>query len=171
MKGYVQVYTGDGKGKTTAAVGLAVRAVGAGLTVCIVQLAKGRFGGEHAALERLGDRITVTRFGSPNFVVAPACERDIQLARDGIEFAHRAMLNGSYDVVIVDEANTAADLGLISSDDLVALIETKPDTVELVLTGRNAHPDVIARADLVTEMREIKHYFNASVPARKGIEF
>lgn len=170
MHGYIQVYTGDGKGKTTAAMGLALRAAGAGLRVCIIQLMKGAEAGEIAALRKLGDLITVRLFGRAGFIEGAPDEEDIRLAREGLEEAERAVVSGEYNVVILDEANVAVNFGLFSVSDLLRLMDRKPERVELVITGRKADPQVIERADLVTEMSEIKHYYHKGVSARKGIE-
>lgn len=170
MNGFVQVYTGDGKGKTTAALGLALRAAGAGLKVFIAQFVKGLPYSEHHALEKLSDSITIEQFGRGCFIEGPPAEPDVAAARQGLEQTRRIINSGEYDVVILDEANIAAHFGLFSVQDLLELIEAKPDRVELVITGRRAHPDLVKRADLVTEMLDIKHYYHTGVQARKGIE-
>lgn len=170
MRGFVQVYTGDGKGKTTAALGLALRAAGAGLRVFIAQFAKGVRSGEHAALERLADRIAVQQYGRGCLIVGQPSEEDRAAARRGLAEARQALLSGDYQVVILDEANVAVQLGLFPVEALLELLDARPQGVELVLTGRGAHPSVLERADLVTEMRKVKHYFDRGVPARRGIE-
>ncbi|MCD6327100.1 cob(I)yrinic acid a,c-diamide adenosyltransferase [bacterium] len=170
MKGYIQVYTGNGKGKTTAALGLALRAAGAGLSVFIAQFVKGRHYGELEALKRLSDAITIKQFGQAAFILGKPTEQDIALARAGLDDVKNIIDSGEYDLVILDEANVATSLGLFSVDDLLSLIDLKPDDVELVITGRNADPKVIKRADLVTKMIEVKHYYKKGVKARKGIE-
>ncbi len=172
MTGYVHVYTGDGKGKTTAALGLALRAAGAGWPVFVGQFTKGMATSELEALERFADRITVRQFGRPEFVdpqLAPA-EADLQAARCGLDQSRQAVASGRYRLVVLDEANVAATLGLFPLEDLLDLIDARPEGVELVLTGRWAHPLVLDRADLVTEMREVKHYYHQGVLARTGIE-
>jgi cob(I)alamin adenosyltransferase len=169
-KGYVQVYTGNGKGKTTAALGLAVRAAGAGLRVFIAQFIKEMKCGEHAALEELADRITVKRYGKGLIMKRKPSPADITAARRGYEEVKSILLSGEYDVVILDEANVAVRLGLIEARELLELIGTKPRNVELVITGRYADEQVMEAADLVTEMREIKHYHEHGVSARRGIE-
>ncbi len=171
-KGYVQVYTGNGKGKTTAALGLTLRAVGAGLKVYIAQFLKGREYSEIKAIEeRLSDLVTVEQFGTPKFVHSGSMsDEDIELAKKGLQKAKEAMLSGEYDIVILEEANVAAYLGLLSVEDLLELIKEKPDDVELVFTGRYAPDELIEAADLVTEMKEIKHYYTKGVMARVGIE-
>ncbi len=170
MSGYVQVYTGDGKGKTTAALGLALRAVGAGWPVFFGQFAKGMATSELRSLERLGDLITLRRYGRDAFVGPDPEEADLDAARRGLAECHEALASGRYRLVVLDEANLGPMLELFPVEALVDLIDARPHGVELVLTGRYAHPDVLARADLVTEMREVKHYYRRGVLARAGIE-
>jgi cob(I)alamin adenosyltransferase len=169
-KGYVQVYTGDGKGKTTAALGLAIRAAGAGFKVFIAQFLKKGDYSEIKALERFSDLITVEQFGLGRFVRGKPAPEDIEAARTGLESIKKILASGKHQMVILDEANVAAVCGLLSIDDLLAVIEQKPPRVELILTGRGAAPQVIERADLVSEVKAIKHYFNDGVKARVGIE-
>ncbi len=169
-KGYVQVYTGDGKGKTTAALGLAIRAAGAGFKVFIAQFLKKGDYSEIKALERFSDLITVEQFGLGRFVRGKPEPEDVEAARKGIEIIKKILSSGKHRIVILDEANVAAVCGLVSIDDLVAFIEQKPAHVELILTGRGAAPQVMERADLVSEIKSIKHYFNNGVKARVGIE-
>jgi cob(I)alamin adenosyltransferase len=170
-KGMVQVYTGNGKGKTTAALGLAFRAVGRGLVVHMVQFVKGERCGEHLAAERFAPFFTVVQMGHDGWLgrEEPGPEA-VRMARKAFEMAREAVTGGRYDLVILDEINTAVSHGLISVEELLRLIREKGEHVELVLTGRNAAPEVVEAADLVTEMREIKHYFKAGVTARIGIE-
>jgi cob(I)alamin adenosyltransferase len=170
MKGYVQVYTGDGKGKTTAAIGLAVRAVGAGLKVFIGQFVKGMDYSELKALERFAPQLLVRQYGRKSFVHNKPTDEDFRLAREGYEDIRRAINSQQYDVVILDEANIAVYFSLLTVDDLLALIDGKPDAVELVFTGRKADPRLLERADLVTEMKEVKHYYQKGIVARDGIE-
>jgi len=170
MPGYVHVYTGDGKGKTTAALGLALRAAGAQWKVFIAQFVKGTAGSELAALGRFDELITVRQFGRSQFVCGKPQEADLQAARQGLAECAVAIASGDYSLVILDEANVAVKLGLFPVDDLLALIDGRPDGVELVLTGRNAHARLVQRADLVTEMLNIKHYYNHGVAGRTGIE-
>jgi len=170
MQGFVQVYTGDGKGKTTAALGLALRAAGAGLNVYIGQFIKNAEYSEIKALQRFADCITLEQFGRGCFLLTEPGQADIDAARQGLATLHRALVSGAYDLVIADEANVAVALQLLSEDDLLALIDRRPPQVELVLTGRGAPPRVLERADLVTEMRLVKHYYDRGVLARKGIE-
>lgn len=169
-KGYVQVYTGDGKGKTTAALGLTLRAAGAGLKVFIGQFTKGQHYSELDALERFEDLVTIKQFGSGSFIFNGPSEQDIELARNGLAELKAAAQSGDYDLVIFEEANIAVRYNLFPVSELLDIIKTRPEQVELVFTGRNAHPDLIEAADLVTEMKEIKHYYHSGVQARTGIE-
>lgn len=171
-QGLVQVYTGEGKGKTTAALGLVLRAAGWGLRSYIAQLMKQRPTGEEEALGRLAPLVTLERFGRPGFVTpgAPAPE-DCALAREGVARARAALVGGAYDLVVVDEALTAVALGLLAEQALLDLIAARPAQVELVLTGRGATPGVVAAADLVTRTVEEKHPYARGIPARRGIEF
>lgn len=170
MKGYVQVYTGDGKGKTTAALGLALRAAGAGLSVFFLQFLKSGGYSEIEALKNLADRITVEQAGRGCLIRGAPEAEDIAAAQRGLARAREILTAGRHPVVILDEANVAASLGLFPVQELLDLIRLKPEGTELVLTGRYAHPEVIARADLVTEMKAVKHYYDKGVAARNGIE-
>ena len=170
MKGFVQVYTGDGKGKTTAAIGLAVRAVGAGLKVFIGQFVKGMEYSELKSLERFSPEIKVKQYGRAKFVHNKPVEEDFAAARAGYEEIKEIIKSGQYDLVILDEASIAVYFKILSVEDLLALIDMKPESVELVFTGRKADPKLIEKADLVTEMREVKHYYSDGVLAREGIE-
>ncbi|MCU0558587.1 MAG: cob(I)yrinic acid a,c-diamide adenosyltransferase [Desulfobacterales bacterium] len=170
MNGYVQVYTGEGKGKTTAALGLALRAAGAGLRVIILQFLKSGGYSELEALEALAGRITVEQFGRGCLIRGAPEAEDIAAAQRGLARAREILAAGRHAVVILDEANVAVSLGLFAVQDLLDLIALKPAGIELVLTGRYAHPEVIARADLVTEMNAVKHYYESGVAARDGIE-
>ena len=167
---YIQVYTGDGKGKTTAAIGLAVRAVGAGLRVFIGQFMKSGKYSEIEALKRFGDQIVCLQFGSGRWVKGKPAEEDVLLAQEGLEKVREIITSGEYQLVILEEANMAVWFKLLDVRDLIQIIDLKPDNVELVFTGRRADPLLIERADLVTEMREVKHYFTQGVKARIGIE-
>lgn len=192
FKGYVQVYTGDGKGKTTAAIGLAIRALGAGKRVCFLQFMKNKLYSEHCILNNLSKNLTTKTFGKP-FFIAKAEEFDrlkaetigeeivvfksgfppqeyIDLIREGMEAAKQAVKSGAYDIVILDEVIVAAYFELIEWCDLEDLIQNKLDSVELVLTGRKASKELVEKADLVTEMKEIKHYYASGIEARVGIE-
>jgi len=170
MKGYVQVYTGDGKGKTTAALGLSLRAAGAKLKVFIAQFVKGMEYSELEAVKRYDDFITLKQYGRGSFIHGEPTKEDSDAARKGFGELKAAILSGKYSLVIIDEANIAIYYKLFSVEDLISLIDKKPGHVEIVITGRKADPKIIKRADLVTEMKEIKHYYNNGVKARKGIE-
>lgn len=171
-RGWVQVYTGEGKGKTTAALGLAMRAAGHGLRVYIVQFMKGW--PDYGELKTVGGhpQITLRQFGRPEFVDPDKPEPvDREMAQEALREARRVLTSGSYDVVILDEVNVALKYGLIELRDVLALIEEKPKHLELVLTGRYAPPEVIERADLVTEMREVKHPYRIGIEGQEGIEY
>ena len=170
MQGYLQVYTGDGKGKTTAAIGLAVRAAGAGLKVFIAQFLKKGDYSELKALMRFSESITVEQFGLGRFIKGAPEPEDIDVAEKGMQRIETILSEGSYQVVILDEANVAVSYGLVKLDRLIDLIDQRPDQTEIILTGRGAAPEIIERADLVTEMKAVKHYFENGVQARVGIE-
>ncbi len=170
MKGYVHVYTGDGKGKTTAALGLAIRAAGAGLKVFFAQFLKSGDYSEHKALRRFSDIIEVRQYGRGCFIRGKPADEDIEAAKKGLSEVREIVSSGRYDVVILDEANIAVFYGLIEVDQLLEIIKNRPSHVEIVITGRNADPKLIEEADLVTEMKEIKHYYKKGVLARIGIE-
>lgn len=169
-KGYVQVYTGNGKGKTTAAIGLAIRAAGYGLKVFIAQFIKGMKYSEIKALERFDDLITVKQYGRGCFIRGKPSAKDIELASMGVDELEKIIISGKYDLIILDEIIVAGYFNLIGKERILKLIELRPDNIELVLTGRKADRSIIEAADLVTEMKEIKHYYNDGVNARKGIE-
>ena len=172
MAGLVQVFTGDGKGKTSAALGIALRAAGHGLHTHITFFMKGEYPyGEQKTLVLLPN-ISVARFGSLEFVdPANVKPEEREQARLALENARIAVQTGRYDLVILDEVNVAAAWNLIDVKDVIRLIKEKPENVELILTGRYADKDVIAIADLVTEMREIKHPYRKGIPSRKGIDY
>jgi cob(I)alamin adenosyltransferase len=171
--GYVQVYTGDGKGKTTASLGLVLRASGYGHRSCIVSFLKGdpnygelRFIREHMPM------VDYHLAGRMNFVdPANPDPADIEIAQQGLATVREAVASGEYHIVVCDEINVAVNLGLIEAQDVLDIINSKPDHVEIVLTGRDVPDAFVARADLVTEMRMIKHFYEAGIPARRGIEF
>ena len=171
-RGYVQVYTGTGKGKTTAALGQAVRAAGSGLKSFIVQFMKDFQYGEVKAVEQLSDWIELERYGNDTFVFCkrPPDKEDIGAAQQALKRAREAMLSGRYDIVIMDEVCVAIYFTLLKTKDVLVLLEEKPGPVEVILTGRYCPPELIEKADLVTEMKEIKHYYQKGVAARKGIE-
>lgn len=173
-QGQVLVFTGNGKGKTTAALGTALRAAGYGYRVLIIQFIKGTWhSGEIDALERL-PQIQLIRSGAGFYKMGgddlpESVHRDA--AAEGLAKARRAMLAGRHEVIILDEVNNAVKTGLIALDDLLFLLDDRPAGVDLILTGRDAAPEVVQRAHLVTEMREIKHPFQQGVTARKGLDF
>ena len=171
-KGYIQVYTGNGKGKTTAALGQALRAAGRGLRTLIVMLMKDFAYGELKSLNQWNQWIQLEQYGNDRFVFRkqPPGDEDIQAAKLAIKRAREAMVSGRYDLVILDEVCVAVHFGLLETREVLSLLKEKPLTVELILTGRYCPDELIARADLVTEMLEIKHYYQNGVIARKGIE-
>jgi len=169
--GFLHVYTGDGKGKTTAAMGLALRACGAGLRVFVGQFIKGRESGEIRMLKSRCPEVTAEVFGQGRFPGGRPSAEDVALARRGLARLQDAVRSSEYDLVVADEANGAVHAGLLSIENLLSLADEKKDNVELVFTGRNAHPRLVERADLVTGMRKVKHPFDSGVPAREGIEF
>ncbi len=169
-RGYIHVYTGDGKGKTTAAVGLAVRAAGAGLGVYIAQFMKLGEYSEINGLRPLAPLVTVEQFGTGRFVRGAPGADDLAAARTGMERVGAVLAAGAHDLVVLDEINTAATLGIVATAEVLEVLDRRAQSVEVVLTGRNAPAELLARADLVTEMRMVRHYFQAGVPARTGIE-
>lgn len=169
-RGYTQVYTGNGKGKTTAAIGLSIRAAGAGLKVFIAQFIKMGDYSEIKALKRFSDFITVEQFGLGRFTNGKPTREDIEAAQKGLKRVKSVMAANEYNIMILEEANVAAMLGLFAVQDLLKLIINKPHEMELVITGRGASPRIIENADLVTEMKDIKHYYQKGVRARVGIE-
>ncbi len=172
IKGMIQVYTGDGKGKTTAALGLALRAIGHGLTVLMIQFLKGpEETGERMAARRLAPDLTILPMGRQGFVRKDRwTPEDRQAAQRAMDLAEEAIQRRSCDLLILDEINVACSFGLVPVEAVLTLMEKKPDTMELVLTGRNADPRILERADLVTEMKNHKHYFQKGVGDRPGIE-
>jgi cob(I)alamin adenosyltransferase len=171
-KGLVQVYTGNGKGKTSAAFGLALRAIGRGFKVYVIQFIKGGFDyGELHIVDKLPN-MKLAAFGRGKFItdVSPSGE-DAKLAQEALQLATKVVNEGEYDIVILDEVNVALNMKLIKVSDILKLIKTKPKHVELILTGRNAPAKLVDAADLVTEMKEIKHPYMKGVPPRKGIEY
>jgi cob(I)alamin adenosyltransferase len=170
-KGYIHVYTGPGKGKTTAALGLGLRASGAGFKVHMIQFMKGRRYNEINSIEKL-ENFSISQHGRDEFVSKEKPEKiDIDLAQKGFLHAKDVISSKKYDMVILDELNVAVDYNLISLKDVIALLENKPENLELVFTGRDAHPEIIRFADVVTEMLEIKHPYQQGELARKGIDF
>jgi len=170
-KGYIHVYTGPGKGKTTAALGLGLRAAGAGLKVHMIQFMKGR---RYSELDAVGNlkNFTISQFGRDEFVNKEKPEQiDIDLAQKGFTHAKNVIKKEVYDMIILDEINVAVDYSLIDIHDVLKLLDEKPEKLEIILTGRYAHPEVSRYADYVTEMLEIKHPYQKGVEARKGIDF
>lgn len=172
FKGCIQVYTGNGKGKTTAALGLALRAAGHGFRSYIGQFLKGQKYGELKSVKKLSPLITIRQFGRKGFihVTENPEDEDIRRARDGLKKCLAAMVSKKYSLIILDEINVALYFKLLSEKDVHAFLDRKPDNIEIVLTGRYAPASLIRRADLVTDMRERKHYYQKGVPARIGIE-
>ncbi|MGP1410233.1 MAG: cob(I)yrinic acid a,c-diamide adenosyltransferase [Peptoanaerobacter stomatis] len=168
-KGYVQVYTGNGKGKTTCALGLSLRAVCSDKKVFFGQFLKGMDYSELKAPNILPN-FTLKQYGTDRFIGKNPSKEDYEMAREALEDAKKNLLSNNYDIIVLDEISVACYMGLISVDDIINLIRIKPDNVELVLTGRYADEKIIEIADLVTNMDEIKHYYKKGVQARVGIE-
>jgi cob(I)alamin adenosyltransferase len=170
--GLIFVYTGNGKGKTTAAMGQALRAIGHGLKVLMIQFMKGKKYGEVIAAEKYLPDLTIYQCGLDSFVMrknpAPV---DIDLAQQGLNMARKAISSGDYHMVILDEINVAMDFGLISTDDVVDMIKNKAPALDLILTGRYAPPEIVALADTVSEVHEMKHHYSKGIKERAGIEF
>ena len=175
--GYIQIYTGNGKGKTTASLGLAMRALGRGWKVLIIMFTKG--GNDYGELISFAslspdfkDKVKIVQAGLDRIVYSSnISEEDKKQAQLGWEIAKRAIKNDEYQLLILDEANIALDLGLIELSDMIDLLKNKPDDMEIVLTGRNAKPEIIEIADLVSEIKPVKHYWDKGIKARRGIEF
>lgn len=172
FQGYIQVYTGRGKGKTTAALGVALRAAGHGLKSYIGQFLKGQDYGELHSIHKLSEWITLEQFGRKGFihVTKDPDQEDFDRAKSGLKKCSEAMLSGKYTIIVLDEVNVAMHFKLITEKDIHDFLDKKPDNIEVILTGRYAPDFLIDRADLVTEMKEIKHYHNKGVLAREGIE-
>ncbi len=165
----IQVYTGNGKGKTTAAMGLALRAAGAGFKVYICQFAKGHLCSEHKALKKIKN-IKVEQFGRDCFIRHKPGQADIELSRQGLEKAKKVIAGKKYRLIILDEINVALKLGLVSLKEVLDLIKHTPDGIELVLTGRDAPAQINKVADLVSDIKDLKHYYLKGIKARRGIE-
>ena len=170
MKGYIQVYTGNGKGKTTAALGLTLRAAGAEKKVFFAQFVKGQIYSEIKALQRFSPLVEVRQYGLDCFIRNEPSQADIEAARLGLKEISEIILSGNYDIVVLDEANIAIYYKLFSVNELIDVLKQKPEETEIIITGRNVAPELIELADLVTEMKEIKHYYSRGVMARTGIE-
>lgn len=169
-KGYIHLYTGNGKGKTTAALGLALRATGAGKRIFIAQFVKGLYYSEHELLQGF-PAIEMKQFGRGCFIINQPEEEDVLLARNGFHVVQNMINKAEHDLVILDEICIALYYGLIDEKELLALLSNKPLPMDIVLTGRYASETLIDACDLVTEMKEVKHYYHQGVEARKGIEF
>jgi cob(I)alamin adenosyltransferase len=170
--GLVIVITGNGKGKTTAAFGQALRAIGQGYKVFVLQFMKGRKYGEFIAAEKYLPHLTIRMSGLDSFVMRdnPAAI-DIELAQKGLDAAQKEINSGKYDMVILDEINVALDFKLIALTEVIELIKNKPATLDLILTGRYAPPEIIELADTVSEVKEVKHHYKAGIKDRAGIEY
>ncbi len=167
----IQIYTGDGKGKTTAALGLALRVLGYGEKVFMIQFLKGRTYGELVCCEDIPN-MTIVMSGRDAFVKKGNPEEiDLRMAREGLDLAKRVIMAGEHRLVILDEINVALDYGLMDLAEVLAVLKERPPHVEIVCTGRYAPAELIEAADLVSEMREVKHYYHAGVEMRKGIEY
>jgi len=169
-KGYTQIYTGNGKGKTTAAFGLALRASGHGKKIFIGQFVKGMKYGELDSIKKFSDTITLKQFGRNCFIENDPEPEDIRLAREGWNLVNKILKENSVDILILDEIGIAVYYKLISKKEVADFIKRKPQEMELILTGRYIPEELFELADLVTEMREIKHYYSKGIPAREGIE-
>jgi cob(I)alamin adenosyltransferase len=172
FRGYVQIYTGKGKGKTTAALGLALRAAGHGLKTYIGQFMKGQSCGELESIHRLAPFISIEQFGRKSFlsIADTPSSAEVRRARRGLRRCRTAMLSGDYAIVVLDEVLVAISFKLLSEADVLAVLDEKLDGVEIILTGFHAPASLVRRADLVTEMKARKHYYRKGVQARTGIE-
>lgn len=171
-KGFVQIYTGNGKGKSTAAIGQAVRAAGFGLKTYFAQFMKEYPYSELISLKHLSEWITIKQFGGDEFVYRKELPGKVELdkANKGLQTAKEKMQSGDYDLIILDEAIVAIYFKLIETKKLIDIIKAKPENVELILTGRYCPDELIEMADLVTEMNEVKHYYEKGITSRRGIE-
>lgn len=170
MAGYIHLYTGNGKGKTTAAIGLAIRAAGAGKKVFIAQFVKGMPYGELITLERIPE-IEIRQYGLDCFIVNKPTAEDTKAARTGLKEVSEIIKSNLCDVLVLDEVCIALYYKLFDENEVIGLLKDKPGDMEVVLTGRYAPTSLIEMADLVTEMKEIKHYYTRGIQAREGIEF
>ena len=170
-KGYIHIYTGNGKGKSTAAFGLALRAAGAGKRVFIAQFVKGKSYSEHKALKPFFPEIEIKQYGRGCFIYEKPEKEDIEAARKGLSEVTEKIVGGDFDMIILDEACIAVYYDLFSTRDVIQAIQNRPEGMEIIITGRYAPAELIEIADLVTEMVEVKHYYTRGVKARKGIEF
>lgn len=165
--GLIHIYTGNGKGKTTSALGLSLRAIGHGKKVCFIQFMKGYEYGETLVKVK---NLKIKQFGRKNFVDKKN-KKDIELAKEGLEFAKKVIKSKKYDLVVLDEINVAVNFNLIPLEDVINLIKNKPKETEIILTGRYAKKELIELADYVSEIKEVKHPYQRGIKARKGIEF
>lgn len=170
MKGFIQVYTGNGKGKTTAAFGLTLRAVGAGKKVFFAQFVKGKIYSEIEAVQRFLPSVTVKQYGLGCFIIKAPTQQDIDAARKGFDEISQIIAYGKYDIIVLDEASIAIYYNLFTTGELIKILKSKPEETEIIITGRYAPQELIEIADLVTEMQEVKHYYTKGVEARVGIE-
>lgn len=170
MEGCIQIYTGNGKGKTTSALGLAIQAVGAGKKVFIGQFLKSGKYSEIKSLKQFPDQVWVEHYGLGKFVKGRPSKEDIQAGKKGFQNIAKVMGAGDHDMIIIDEGNVAVKYGIISEASLLDLFDRKPEHVDLVITGRGATASVMDRADHVVELKEAKHYYKKGVKARVGIE-
>ncbi len=171
MQGYIQLYTGNGKGKTTAAFGLSLRAVGAGKKVFFAQFVKGKTYSEIEAVAQFLPDITIRQYGQGFFIRKAPTQADMDAALTGLSEVSEIIQSGRYDVVVLDEANIALHYKLFTTEQLMDVMRQKLPETEIIVTGRYAPPALIEMADLVTEMKDIKHYYQSGVQARKGIEY
>jgi len=171
MKGYVQVYTGNGKGKSTAAIGQAIRAAGAGWKVFFAQFVKGQIYSEIKLIREKLPEIEIAQFGRDCFIKKEPAPEDYERARRGFNIVKEKIISGQYNLIVLDEINIAMYYELIAVEEVMELINNKPDELELIITGRKAPKEIVEIADLVTEMKEIKHYYTKNIKAREGIEF
>lgn len=171
MKGYIHLYTGNGKGKTTAALGQALRATGAGMKSFIAQFVKGMPYGELEVIRNYLPGIAVKRYGRGCFIINVPTEDDIRVAQAGLAEVASIIAGGEYDLIVLDEVCIALHYKLFTLEDLLSILKSKPAGSEIVMTGRYAPAELIELADLVTEMKEVKHYYQSGVEARKGIEY
>ncbi len=171
MNGYIHLYTGNGKGKTTAAFGMALRAIGAAKKVFIAQFVKGMPYSEIESVRKYLPDIKLKQFGLDCFIKNKPTEKDIEAAKKGLNEVAKIITENEFEIVILDEACIALYYNLFSIKEFIDILKQKPDTMEIIITGRNAPQELIDFCDLVTDMKEIKHYYNQGVEARKGIEF
>ena len=172
-KGFIQCYTGEGKGKTTAALGLALRAAGHNKKIIIFQFMKGQINyGELESVKKLYPNIKIIQCGRKEFVSKEKPEEiDIKLAKDCWNKAKKTIFSNTYDIIVLDELNVALDFKLLQIDEVISTLKNRPENVEIIVTGRYAPEEIIEISDLVTEMKEIKHYYNKGIPEREGFEF